>query len=448
MHIETIFVFLKKYLAARSLTIIVPFLLVGIQATSQDRLKTPVKIKVEDGNFDEVSVVMKNNTTGETNTLPGISKLDMELKINCDYVISFSKPGYITKRIALNTTAPADRITQGFYPFNYEVILFKQYEGVNIVIFNQPVGKISYNRLIDDFDYDTDYTKQIQSALKAADEEIKKKQVEARAQDAELKKEAEKKKAEEAALAKADAKAKLEQEKKAAEEVRLQAALAAKEQKAQEEQQKKEAKANAEAERQQALAQMEEEERAKAKAAEAEEERKKSAATQGNDNPVTSNPQGAGEDSRLAGSGVSGEDKMASASASGKGEDVATKKAGNGQGSDDQQSTVADPNKRYEKGIVKAAGITGSDNKPEVKPEAKSFSSPIITTPEPQYEVLPDISIEEITEPNRTITKVTVRKNQKETIFSKVQYSWGGIYYFRQQMSISETLYFMNTGRR
>ncbi len=447
MNIVTQFVFLKKYLAARSLTIIVPFLLLAGQVCSQDRLKTPVKIKVEDGNFDEVSVVMKNNTTGESTTLPGISKLDLELKINCDYVISFSKPGYITKRIALNTTAPADRIQQGFYPFNYEVILFKQYDGVNIVIFNQPVGKISYNRLIDDFDYDTDYTKQIQSALKAAEEEIKQKQVEARAQEILDKKEAEKKKAEEIELAKAEAKAKQEEQKKAAEEARLQSAQAAKEQKAQEEQQKKAAKAEAEEERQRALAQMEQEERAKAAAAEAEEERKKSAATAGNDTPVTSSPQGSGEDSRPSGAGVSGEDKMASASASGSGEDVATKKAGSGQGNDDQQSDLADPNKRYEKGIVKAAGIAGSEDKPEAKPEVKVATS-VPATPEPEYEVLPDISVEEITEPHRTITKVTVRKNQKETVFSKVQYSWGGIYYFRQQMSISETLYFMNTGRR
>src|SRR5688572_7633772 len=137
----------------RALAIIVPLLFYCIQVTAQSRLKTPIKLKIEDGNFDEVTVVMKNNTTGESNTLPGVAKFDLDLKINCDYVISFSKPGYITKRIALNTTAPADRVNQGFYPFNYEVVLFKQYDGVNIVIFNQPVGRISYNRLIDDFDY-------------------------------------------------------------------------------------------------------------------------------------------------------------------------------------------------------------------------------------------------------------------------------------------------------
>ncbi len=156
-----------------------PLFFVVFTIQAQERLETPVKLKIEEGNFEEVTVVVKNNTTGETNTLKGEPRLDLGLKLNSDYVISFKKPGYITKKIALNTTAPGDRSKMGFYPFSFEVILFKQYDGVNIVIFNQPVGKISFNRLIDDFDYDTDYTKQVQSALKIAEEEIKQKQKEA-----------------------------------------------------------------------------------------------------------------------------------------------------------------------------------------------------------------------------------------------------------------------------
>jgi hypothetical protein len=50
---------------------------------------------------------------------------------------------------------------------------FKQYAGVNTVIYNQPVGKIRFNDVLNEFDYDTDYTKSIQSEITKADEALK-----------------------------------------------------------------------------------------------------------------------------------------------------------------------------------------------------------------------------------------------------------------------------------
>lgn len=438
---------IDKLIAGRLLTIIVPLLLFFMQAEAQSRLKTPIKLKIEDGNYEDVSVVMKNNTTGESNTVAGVSKFDLDLKINCDYVISFSKPGYITKKIALNTTAPADRITQGFYPFNYEVVLFPQYDGVNIVIFNQPVGKISYNRLIDDFDYDTDYTKQIQSALKAADAEIKKKQKEANANAELQRKEEEKKKIADAAAAKEAEKANQEAKKKAAEEAKLLAAEAAKNKKAEEEAQKKAAAAMGEEERRTASAKMEEEERAKAKAAEDEEARKNSGSTQGNDAPPSGNPSGSGEDQRPGINAGTGEDKRGNGLASGSGEETPGGKAGMGSGIDEAAKLKAGANTGNDKGISKAVKGEGEDSRPEKAPEKKT-AAPTIVSAQPVYEVLPDISVTETDEGSRIVTRVTVRKNDKETVFSKIKYTWGGIFYFRQNMSISESLYFMNTGRR
>ncbi|HMT27977.1 MAG TPA: hypothetical protein PKD91_01730 [Bacteroidia bacterium] len=429
------------------IAIIVPFfLMICSLSIAQQKLKTPIKLKIEDGDFDGVSVVVKNTTTGETTTVPGTAKFDLDLKINSDYVLSFSKPGYITKKIALNTSAPADRVSQGFYPFNFEVNLFKQYDGVNIVVFNQPVGKISFNRLIDDFDYDTDYTKQIQSALKAAEEEIKKKQIEERAQAEQLRKDEEKKKAEAAAQAKADAKLKAEADKKAAEEAKAEAAMAAKAKKAQEEEAKKQALAQMEEEKRKvALAKMEEEERAKAKAFEEEEARKTAQANIANDAPAAPKSGTAGEETKPSLPSGSGSDKPVVSLPSGSGEESPAFKPGKGSGTEDPLADKADPNKREDKGIVKATGQLGNDEKPpsNTPPPVKVAPKPI---PAENYEVLPEVSVEEIVEANRTITRVTVRKNEKETIFSKVVYNWGGIYFFRQNMSISESLYASSTG--
>lgn len=442
--------------------IIMPFFLVCFSTMSfaQQKLKAPVKLKIEDGDFDGVTVVIKNSTTGESNSLPGTSKFDLDLKLNCEYVISFNKPGYITKKIALNTNSPGDRAGQGFYPFNFEVNLFKQYDGVNIVIFNQPVGKISYNRLIDDFDYDTDYTKQIQSALKAAEEEIKQKQKEEQALAAQKKKEEEQKKLEEAAQAKEAAKAKAEADKKAAEEARALAAQQAKDKKAEEERIKREAQAQMDEEKRRvAMAKMEEEERAKAKASEEEEARKAAAAAlaqennsnrpggvQGNDSRPAS-PAGSGEETPPTGKPAgSGSDNPPLGKPSGSGNDSPSGKPGKGEGDDKALEANATPTKKQDKGITKATGVQGEDEKPEI---AVSTPVPVVKpVVEPEYEQLPEISVEEITETNRTIKKVTVRKNEKETIFSKVVYKWGGVFYFKNTTSISESLFWAATGQK
>lgn len=428
------------------LAIIVPFFLFADQAHAQARLEAPVKLKIEDGNFDEVSVIIKNTTTNETNTVAGSAKFNLEFKLNCNYVISFTKPGYITKKIAFNTAVPEHRMTQGFYPFTFEVNLFQQYDGVNIVVFNQPVGKISYSRLIDDFDYDTDYTKQIQSQLKAAEEEILQKQKENKIKAEQAKKDEEKRKAEELAQAKAEEKALKEKEKKEAEEARLQAIEDAKQKKLEEEQRKAEAKALLEEEkRQKAIATIEEEERRKLAASQEEEQRKQAQTGSGNETrPGVS--AGTGDDSRITtASATAGIDNNPTKPAVGSGDDDPGKKAAMGSGEDDLQTSLAKSTKGSEKGFEKASGIEGEDS----RPESKSLNTPKTAAlpAHTEYEKLPDISIDEITEPNRTITRVTVRNGSKETVFSKVVYNWGGVYYFRSNLSISPSLYKLKTGQ-
>lgn len=107
-------------------------------------------------------------------TLPGQSSYTLHLEIGADYILSFNKPGYINKKININTRVDdEERVEQGFESYPFTVVLIKQYEGVNIVVFNQPVAKITYSKKYDDFDYDTDYTKSIQSAIQKAEEELK-----------------------------------------------------------------------------------------------------------------------------------------------------------------------------------------------------------------------------------------------------------------------------------
>ena len=146
------------------LLLLISGLFVG-QVSGQS-IHVPVRFKIERGDFSGTRIDMVNKTDGTTNSKGGKSDMKLVLKPNCDYILEFNKPGYITKKISFSTKIPAGRLKQGMDDFPFKIHLFPQVDDVNIVVFNQPVGIIYYDRLIDDLNFDTDYTKQIRSAIK------------------------------------------------------------------------------------------------------------------------------------------------------------------------------------------------------------------------------------------------------------------------------------------
>jgi len=121
------------------------------------------KLKIEKGNTDRAHIIVeKNGNQVEKLNIDRSGKFEFELDYNSQYILTFKKPDYVTKSISINTTLPSNyEIVENFIPFAFEVSLFHQLEGVNTIVFNQPVGKIKYSATLDDFDYDTDYTRSI-----------------------------------------------------------------------------------------------------------------------------------------------------------------------------------------------------------------------------------------------------------------------------------------------
>ncbi len=172
------------------------------------------RLKIEGGGVDGAKVVVWKDGKKERTVSSGLSRFSLDLDINANYVLSFEKDGFVAKKLAFDTHAPAEAAANGFTPFEYAVSLFKQYDDVNVVVFNQPVGMIRYEPTADDFDYDTDYTKSIQSQLEQIQQQVAVKQEEEAATNA----------------AEAKAAANAEREKAKAEaEAAKQAAVAAKE---------------------------------------------------------------------------------------------------------------------------------------------------------------------------------------------------------------------------
>ncbi len=144
-------------------------------------LVMPVLFTIENGTYENTFVNVKKN--GESiYSVPGEKNLRLKLELNADYVLSFSKNGYITKQIHVSTDIPDERVRGGLDPYKIGVRLFKQYEGVNIVVYNQPVAFIRYLIDTDDMGYDVDYTKSIMSELQQAESTLEKKAMEEREQ--------------------------------------------------------------------------------------------------------------------------------------------------------------------------------------------------------------------------------------------------------------------------
>ncbi len=405
----------KGYFKLLFFTIMAVLLHFSSHAQTRNVIAVNAKFKIEDNsNYADAYMVLERDGK-KIQTLTGQSSYKLNLEINADYILSFSKPGYITKKINFNTFVDdTARVNEGFESYPFTVVLLKQYDGVNIVVFNQPVGKIHYSDKYDDFDYDTDYTKSIQSAVEKAEQELK---------------QAEKEQKVKAAQAVNDSLAAVAQKQKedAAKLKEEQQLL-----KQQQEQAKKDSLAA------QSLA-LEEKKKQDAEAKRLEEENKKAQKLKDQEEKKAKATAAKGEDEKKTANAGSGQDNSGGTLAANGGQDT-NKDMDSNSGND---------------GIKPKIKLSsGEDKKPEeVKPKPKPVEKPVEKPKEVQQPVIiksndavfdEDITIkrEDITEDKKTISHVWVTKGDKTILFSKVTYNWGGVYYFKDmKISISENMF-------
>jgi hypothetical protein len=416
-----------------------PFFLGTLSVVAQSRVSVPVKLKIEDGGMEEVTVVLRNNTSGETNEIPGSQRMDLSLKINNSYLISFTKTGYITKRISFDARMPSSRSDQDLYPFNFEVVLFPQYEGLNIVVFNQPVAKIFFDPLLDDFDYDTDYTKQIQSALKKAEEELVQRQKEERKKVAEEKKKEDQQLAEENRKKKEEERLKMDEEKRLKNEEEKMKREEARQQKVAEDQRKTEARALQGVDQRRQSSQSGSDARASTVYGTAGEDNNGKAGGTGGIDAANQSAVGiAGETGKTNMNGFSGADAQDNGSASYSGADVkSSEKSVLMQGKDNVESKVA------------TVG-TGDDDRPDPMKtaETKTFQKGEqlkSTTTQTSINNL-GMKVDEYQENGKRIIKVSYIDPSLKQVFMKVIYDWGGVYYFKSGYYISQAYFQSVTG--
>jgi hypothetical protein len=150
-------------------------ILFTLNLKAQEPFKIYGKYLVNGGSVKGAKIAIQKNGVQVRVVDMDMAKFEFPLEYDCEYVFSFIKDGYVTKKVQVSTKVPKEKQTLEFESFKFDVEIFKQYDGVNTVIYNQPVGKIRFNDVLNEFDYDTDYTKSIQSEIAKADEALKEK---------------------------------------------------------------------------------------------------------------------------------------------------------------------------------------------------------------------------------------------------------------------------------
>lgn len=152
----------------------------NVRSSENNQLCLEVLGIAVDGNNDPINGVhvklFKENDELEwieiTNVMYHDHSFNFNLNANEYYTIEISKPGYITRSIAISTKLPSSVKLDILFHYEFEVELFKEKKNVDDYYLDFPVGLISYDAKRDVFDNNYAYTKHIKTHIKESIGEV------------------------------------------------------------------------------------------------------------------------------------------------------------------------------------------------------------------------------------------------------------------------------------
>lgn len=459
-----------------------------VQLATAQQVAVNIRFDVNKGKHTESVVQITRDGANLKSINPGRSRMSETLDFGHDYILSFEKPGYITKRVAISTKGVPKDMQEDELDFEFVIEIFQQYEGINTVIFNQPVARYFYDVKEDGFAYDTDYTKSIRAALNTFEEAYKEQEREQPklAAKAPTKSEEEQGKAAKARAAeeqRIEAEARIAEEKRIAQQQAEQEEMALAQKAAQEARKAQEARLEEEA-RQAKIRADEDARQAAMKAAEdnrkavedrqaeearlaklrSDEEQRNAAALKADEEQrnalrlkqeeeAQQSRMRAEEEARKAAESKAADEARSKAEAARAENDrkrTALAKAEEEKRASDAERLVAEQRKsqeqaladeerrkreareraeREQKGNAKAAKIIA-----EQKPMSVADAGNIVSRTENTFR-----------EGTKEITEVTIHRERQSFVYRMVRHDWGGIYYFKNDNSITKRDYDMES---
>ena len=451
------------------------------------QLRVTAKLYIKAGNHSDAKMVLYENGNKIKELSPARNGFfDLNIDYGKEYILSFEKPDYVTKKILINTKVPSTFKTNVAHVTDFDVELFKQEPNKPMMAYNNPVGRIHYDEYIEDFNFDTDYSYKFQQQLHAEEKQLvlnqqqaakaklaeeeaaKQRQIAAEAQarkDAEAakKRAIEEEKRKEAARLAAEAQARKDAEAKAKEEQRLQAEQARKEAETNA-RKESENKARLLAEQQQAEAARLQAEAEKVRLAEAEkkkaleEARRQEAAriaaeAQAQRDAEAERKRAEAEAQRKEAARIAAESQARrDAEAQAKAEQLRQLQELAKREEERKQRELAEKARREAERELSEAEKRQREDELRLKMIAERMSKVIgeedaaavikVLTPEAMTRRYKRERVDEITSlPRITITRTVFNRNNTINFYTKVEHIWGSKFYFKDGFSISEYQY-------
>lgn len=160
-------------------------LLIGSWGFGQDEIKDRWKafkvygkFNIYDGGRAYSRITLMQNDEIIVENIPHKGgKFEYELEFDYDYVLIFSKRGYVSKKVYVSTYVPADviKIDNRFPALKFDITLYPKVAGIDYSLFEDPISAILYDKSIDDFDYDKEYNEEMEARVNEIESQVREK---------------------------------------------------------------------------------------------------------------------------------------------------------------------------------------------------------------------------------------------------------------------------------
>lgn len=111
----------------------------------------------------EILVYEEDNVSLYTTELTNrMGRASIQLPLNREFRLVFSKAGFMSKQLTINTHVEL----KGIYVFKYSLELFEYITELDTALTNKPVGFVRFSKADKKFEYDLAYTIMIQEELR------------------------------------------------------------------------------------------------------------------------------------------------------------------------------------------------------------------------------------------------------------------------------------------
>ncbi len=145
-------------------------LLAANAGISQEDIRVNGSVKEVDSNqkMENVEVqILQDGKTFDSYKTSGSAKFEFNLPLGSIYEIKFSKNGFVSKKIQINTKYIPEEDQEGGFKLDLDMSLFAYVEGFNESILEEPIGIAQYDAERNAIEFDFDYTNKIMNKIEA-----------------------------------------------------------------------------------------------------------------------------------------------------------------------------------------------------------------------------------------------------------------------------------------